>query len=448
MTGFIGTTQSAESSQWIRGLPTGWRYSRLKWTITSAKNGVWGDEADGGIDDIPCVRVADFDRDRLQVVDEIPTLRSVEGSQRRGRVLAAGDLLLEKSGGGEKQPVGAVVLYGHSSPAVCSNFVARLVPSQDNHGRFLVYLHASLYFQRVNLRSIKQTTGIQNLDEQMYLDEVVALPPKPIQESISDFLDRKTAAIDILISKKERLISLLAEKRAALIHCAVTKGLNHDAQMRDSGIPWMGHIPAHWKIHQLRRVVSEFVDYRGRTPDKSTSGVPLITAGAVRDGRIDHNRAPEWVSEETYEILSQRGGPKVGDLLFTSEAPLGEVGLVVDPRIACAQRIILFRVNKDKMSPEYLRLHFLAETGKGEMRSRASGSTAEGIRADRLKMSLVPTPPLNEQKDICAYVETKTRGFDIVSERVQVQLDRFREYRQALITAAVTGQLDIGASSP
>ena len=269
------------------------------------------------------------------------------------------------------------------------------------------------------------------------------VPPLPTQKAIADYLDRKTAAIDALIEKKQKLLDLLAEKRAALINQAVTKGLDPDVPMKDSGVPWIGEIPAHWQMHRLRRVVRRFVDYRGRTPEKTEEGVPLITAGAVRGGKVDHARAPEWVSEEVHAHLILRGRPEIGDLLFTSEAPLGEVALIEDPGVACAQRIIMFKVERERISSRFLLLHFLSGSGRGEIWSRASGSTAEGIRADRLKMSLVPTPPVEEQLEISDYVEAETSGFDELHQSVVDQIERLREYRQALITAAVTGQLNI-----
>lgn len=437
-------TQDAVPSRnpWIKALPRTWREAHMRRFVKLLTGGTpdrsraeyWNDGT------IPWVASGEVNKKRISEVAAKITERGLEESS--ARWLPPGSVLVALAGQGKTKGTAAILEIW----ATCNQSLAALIPDESHlHSRFLCYYLESQYS---NLRGMVGDEQRDGLSLTHLAGIWVPLPPIELQRAIADFLDRRTAAIDTLVEKKERLIALLAQKRGALIQRAVTRGLNPEVPMNDSGIPWIGHIPAHWEMHQLRRVVSEFVDYRGRTPEKAASGIPLITAGAVRDGKIDHGRVPEWVSEETYEILSRRGGPEVGDLLFTSEAPLGEVGLVVDPRIACAQRIILFRVNKHMISPEYLRLHFLAESGKGEMRSRASGSTAEGIRADRLKMSLVPTPPLSEQNDICAYVEAKTQGFDAISERVQVQLDRLREYRQALITAAVTGQLGIGESSP
>ena len=163
--------------------------------------------------DIACVRVADFDRLTFRVDIADPTLRSIEPRLAAARALHRGDLLLEKSGGGENQPVGAVVLYDHGIPAVCSSFVARVTVAAGFDARFLTYLHAALYSLRINTRHIKQSTGIQNLDSASYLGEATGLPPEPEQRAIAAFLDRETARIDALVAKKERLIELLQEKR-------------------------------------------------------------------------------------------------------------------------------------------------------------------------------------------------------------------------------------------
>ena len=313
--------------------------------------------------------------------------------------------------------------------------------------RWLFYVTQSRDFMGYGEGSMYGAGGQKRVPPEFVRDFRQPVPPLPTQRAIAAFLDRKTAAIDDLIDKKERLIKLLAEKRAALIHRAVTKGLDDGVPMKDSGVEWIGEIPAHWEVHQLRRVVSSFIDYRGRTPEKTDGGVPLVTAGAVRDGSIDHSRAAEWVSETSYKALIGRGKPEVGDLLFTSEAPLGEVGLVSDPYMACAQRIIMFKLNRDRVLPEFMRLHFLGGAGWPEVRSRASGSTAEGIRADRLKMSLVPTPPLAEQREIVDHVAQENSGERPLVAWLGAQTVKLREYRQALITAAVTGQVEVPAEA-
>ncbi len=191
----------ASGVEWLGEVPEGWEVARIGNSIADCQNGVWGDEPtdDGGV---ICVRVADFDRVKLRVDILDPTYRSIDQRTLSSRRLNKGDLLLEKSGGGEKQLVGAVMLFDHDIEAVCSNFVARMPVVSGFSPAFLTYLHFAIYSGRLNYRSIKQNTGIQNLDSKSYLNEVVAFPPLPEQHAIAAFLDHKTAEIDTLIAAK------------------------------------------------------------------------------------------------------------------------------------------------------------------------------------------------------------------------------------------------------
>ena len=168
---------------WLGAVPEHWEVRRLGTSVHGCINGIWGNDPNGR-EDLPCVRVADFDRARLRVRLAKPTLRAVAPGERKRRLLKKSDLLLEKSGGGDLQPVGVVMLYDHDIEAVCSNFVARMPVSARCNSSYLTYLHSHLYAIRLNVRSIKQTTGIQNLDSSSYLGEPVAFPPLAEQAAI------------------------------------------------------------------------------------------------------------------------------------------------------------------------------------------------------------------------------------------------------------------------
>ena len=250
------------------------------------------------------------------------------------------------------------------------------------------------------------------------------------------------------MAEQERLIALLKEKRQAVISHAVTKGLNPNAPMKDSGVPWLGEIPAHWEVVSLTRIVTKFVDYRGATPTKVFAGIPLITATAVRNGRIDHQRDPVFISEAEYVERMTRGFPKKGDLLLTTEAPLGEAALVEEEQIAPGQRMILMKLDPKYVDGNYLLAHFNSDFGRGELLVRASGSTASGIRADRLRASLVAVPPISEQLQICQHIKYETVKFGIVEAEATRAIILLRERRAALISAAVTGKIDVRDTVP
>lgn len=215
-------SQKATGVEWLGSIPTHWSVQRLASTIARAKNGAWGADPEGGVEDLRCVRVADFDRPKQRIHDRAQTLRKLSASERAGRVLRNGDLLLEKSGGGEKSPVGFVVLYDRDEPAVCSNFVARVQLRAGMDPAFWTYVHGALYRLRITEKSLKQSTGIQNLDQSAYFNEYVAVPPYREQCAISDYLERRSQEIDAAMGIARRGVQLARERRAALISAVVT----------------------------------------------------------------------------------------------------------------------------------------------------------------------------------------------------------------------------------
>ena len=156
------------------------------------------------------VKIERYNKNRV-LTDDL-TYRVIQDSHLKTRKLDKGNLLLEKSGGGDLQPVGKVVLFDHDFVAVTSNFIARMPVVEGYEPAFLTYLHNTLYAGRINTKSIKQTTGIQNLDSSQYLSELVGIPPLEEQQAIAKFLDRETAKLDDLIATKRTFIERLKEK--------------------------------------------------------------------------------------------------------------------------------------------------------------------------------------------------------------------------------------------
>lgn len=209
-------------ADWFDAVPVHWNVRRLKTSIQDAQAGAWGADPVGDGTDVNCVRVADFDRPSL-MVGHVPTLRSVNAKDYHPRALRPGDLLLEKSGGTALNPVGFVAMYeGDHERAVSSNFITRLRLKNGQDSRFWLYAHAASYGTRLTARSVKQTTGIQNLDQASYFNELFPFPPLQEQQAIASYLDDWTGRIDALIAMAEELISLAKERRAAIITAAVT----------------------------------------------------------------------------------------------------------------------------------------------------------------------------------------------------------------------------------
>ena len=433
--------------EWLGEVPEHWEVRRLDATVGTCQNGVWGDEPDG-LHDVVCVRVADFDRVTFSVDLENQTLRSVEPASLGAHLLRPGDLLLEKSGGGENQPVGAVVLFDHAVPAVCSNFVARMTVPSGFVARYLTYMHAALYALRINTRHIKQSTGIQNLNASSYLGEAVGLPSEPEQRAIAAFLDRETARIDALVAKKERLIDLLQEQRTALITRAVTKGLDPNAPMKDTGIEWLGEIPAHWEVKRLgflldgrpKNGVSPAIGVNGTTPTFSTTAVADGVVGI--EGQIKYTAVS---SHEAKLFLLLRG-----DVLMLrgsgSRALVGRAGIVIDePPEGCIYPDILIRLRHIVSVTAWYLVACLNSTAVRPAIELAA-KTAAGIwkiTSEDVQNLAMPLPPRQEQVEIESYVTEGAARIDALVAKVRDAMDRLKELRTALISAAVTGKIDV-----
>ena len=264
------------------------------------------------------------------------------------------------------------------------------------------------------------------------------------QKEIATFLDRKTAAIDTLIAKKQRLIELLEEKRAALINQAVTKGLNPDVPMKDSGVPWIGEISEHWTVSKPKYLTKRIVDGTHHTPEYVDEGVPFLTVKNLTAGfGIDFSEV-KYVTEEAHIELCKRANPETGDLLVTKDGTLGVVRVIEDEReFSIFVSLALVKPIHKKIDPYFLRYVLESKTVFDQFQAWKAGSALKHIHLVDLSNVLIPLPPIEEQKEIAAELKTRINHYQSTEERVFTQIERLQEYRQSLITAAVTGKLEV-----
>ena len=253
-------------------------------------------------------------------------------------------------------------------------------------------------------------------------DVSVPVYPLPTQRAIADFLDTETARIDALIEKKQRIVSLMEERFFAAL----------ETEMSKTEAP----------LVPLRRL-ARFIDYRGATPEKAPEGVPLVTAANVKNGRIDLEAEPQFLSPSVYSEWMRRGFPKPGDVLMTTEAPLGEVAQVDDPMIGLAQRVILLQIDAERVNSTYLAFALRAASFQADLARHATGSTAAGIKAERLKGLPLPVPSLLRQSEVVLRLSELSACVERLNAHLLQQVRLLREHREALITAAVTGELAV-----
>ena len=435
--------------EWLGEVPAHWEMRRLKAAVTACVNGIWGNDPNGR-DDLFCVRVADFDRTRWRVRLERKTFRAIAPNERANRLLENGDLLLEKSGGGDLQPVGVVVLYEHDVASVCSNFVARMPVSRQFSSRFLAYLNSHLYARRLNVRSIKQTTGIQNLDAYSYLSERVAFPPLAEQTAIAQFLDHADRRIRHYIRAKEKLIALLEEQKQVIIHQAVTGRIDVRTGQpypvyKPSGVEWLGGVPEHWMQCRLRNVVSEVTTgSRGWSSYASDDGPLFIRVANLNRGslRLRFNDVVRLNLPDTSEASRTRVCP--GDILLSVTAYIGSVGVVLDnfEEAYVSQHVARCRP-VSRMSSLWLGYVLLSKVGQTHGQLSLYGGTKDGLSLDDVKNYPMLVPPRCEQDRIVRWIERELAVLEEASGKARCQMARLREYRTRLIADVVTGKLDV-----
>ena len=437
-------TYQPSGVEWLGNIPKDWSVKRLKWSVDGCFNGVWGDEPDG-IDDVVCLRVADFNRDNYTISTEALTLRAIEAKQLESRKLKRGDLLIEKSGGGEKQLVGCVVYFDHEFDAVCSNFVARMPVAEGHLPRYWAYVHAGLYAGKLNYPAIKQTTGIQNLDAALYLDTLAAYPPLAEQQQIAAFLDWKTSQIDALIAKKQALLQKLKEKRLAVITQAVTKGLNPDAPMRDSGIAWLGKVPAHWGVKRLKFVAHVG---NGSTPNREDSAYwdggtyPWLNSSVVNQEQVTN--ADQFVTPLALsECHLPRISPPAVLVGITGQGKTRGMATTLLFEATINQHLAYVKPDEAKASVGFLRRVFDMAYAHLRIESENGGSTKGAITCEQIAELPIPVPPLDEQVVISERIDMALAKLARMSDNAKSAITRLTEYRSAIITAATTGKIDV-----
>jgi len=429
--------------EWLGEVPEEWVVAPFKWQIDRNDGGVWGDDPDGTFDTIVL-------RSTEQTVDghwkmEDPAPRKLTPTEINSALLIEHDLLVTKSSGSSLHIGKTTLVTSEIEELRCcySNFMQRIRMKKSFDPKLAWHvMNNDLARLQFDLLS-NSSTGLANLNGTMIGQIMMPVAPLPEQRQIASFLDRECGKLDALQAKQERLIELLKEKRQALISHAVTRGLDPTAKLKPSGIEWLGEVPVHWRVAGFTKFIVSKVDYRGRTPEKTDSGVFLVTARNIKNGRIDYDASQEYITEESYLEIMLRGKPEIGDVLFTTEAPLGEVAEVDRTDVGLAQRIIKFRGHPAHLRNDYLKYFILSSAFQQGLYSYASGSTALGIKAERFVYLRQLLPPLAEQRAIVAHLDEKCGKIDQLKAKAERAIALLKERRSALISAAVTGKIDV-----
>ena len=355
--------------------------------------------------------------------------------------LAKGDLLISEGG-----DVGRSCLWnGELEHCYIQNAINRVRARGQDLTRFLYYwMYVLKHSGHIDMLCNKATIAHFTAEKVERLE--VILPLLPEQRAIATFLDRETARTDALVAKKERLIELLQEKRAALISHAVTKGLDPDAEMVDSGVEWLGEIPVGWDVIQLRRLTCKIgsgVTPRGGAAVYTTSGIPFVRSQNVHFSGLKMDDIA-YISEEIHEDMN---ATKVfaGDVLLNiTGASIGRCCVVPDDvrEANVNQHVCIVRPGA-KIYSGFLSAYLSSHVGQTQIFLAEKGISREGLNFEQLSLFKVTLPSLEEQSAIISYLDRTVSQIDRIIVKTEKQIQFLQEYRTALISAAVTGKIDV-----
>ena len=312
--------------------------------------------------------------------------------------------------------------------------------------RYLFYFLSTPYIQ-ASVEVKNAGSSIPTITQQSIGNFPITIPPASEQSKIASFLDRETSKIDGLVGEQRRLIELLKEKRQAVISHAVTKGLNPHAPLKPSGIEWLGDVPEHWMVLPLHRVVQE----RRR-----------ITYGIVQPGEPDptgrfmvrgQDYSTGWSNPDSIfrvsdaiEVPYQRARLRSGDLVITIVgAGVGNIAVVPDwlDGANITQTTARIAVDPRKANPEFVAGVLQGPIGKRSVELYAKGAAQPGLNLEHVRIFPVTVPPIDEQRQIAAFIHRETSRLDALTAEAERGIELLQERRTALISAAVTGQIDV-----
>ena len=432
---------------WLGEIPVHWNLKRLKNSVARLESGgtpesdnvaYWTDDEQG----IPWVAIADMTRDfRIHV-----TAKRITDKGRMSknlRVLPVGTLLYSMYAS-----LGKVALL--ETEAVINQAILGVVP----HGNevFRDYLRWWFEFMEAHVQMLSSSNTQDNLSAERVRNMPVALPRAlDEQRAIADFLDREAAKIDALVARKEQLIELLQEKRTALITRAVTRGLDPHVPMKDSGVEWLGEIPAHWVVKRFKNVCA-FVTSgsRGWADYYADDGPLFLRIGDLQSGSIDLNLDDAQHVDPPRGSEGERTRVTPGDVVVSITALIGAVGVVPEdlPEAFVNQHLALIRLSTSEADSRWIAYCIMSPVGQTQFAADLYGGTKDGLGLNDIRSLLVLAPPIREQERIVAHLDSQSTKLTTLVASVRRAIDHLREFRTALISAAVTGKIDVREAVP
>lgn len=426
--------------EWLGAIPEHWHVRRLKHVCQVTPSNVDKKSHDGETTVELCNYTDVYYSDTI-VADMNFMSATASYDQIAKFTLRAGDTIITKDSETAADIAVAAYVPNDLPGVVCGYHLSIVRPLAGTHGAFVKRFFDSSYAKSCVAVRANGLTRV-GLSQYQIDNLVLPVPPSAEQAQIAIFLDRETAKIDALVMEQRRLIELLKEKRQAVISHAITKGLNHDAPMKHSGVEWLGDIPKHWEVKRLKHI-SPFITV-GIVVNPSTfvadEGLPFIYGGDIREGIVDWKSARR-ISTESSEANSKTR-LATGDLLTVR---VGAPGVTAVVPSACdggnCASVMLIR--QGSFNSYWLCYCMNTRIVRFQVEVVQYGAAQEQFNISHAVNFWVPTPPRAEQEEIAAFLEKETAKFDALIDETLRTIDLLKERRAALVSAAVTGQIDV-----
>jgi type I restriction enzyme S subunit len=431
---------------WLPQVPSHWAVKRLKFFIRKIEQG-WSPQCEKrsaepgewGVLKVGCMNTGRYDESEHKAlppgVEPIPE-----------REVKVGDVLMSRSNTTEL--VGAVgkVHQTQGRILLCDKLYRIALDELRLNPDFAVYLlrsHSARY--QIEQDVSGASSSMKNISNDRVTNLVLGFPPLAEQEGIVAFLDRETARIDALIERKERLIALLEKKRQAVISHVVTRGLDPSAPLKDSGAPWLGMVPKRWNVSRLKHTCNLIKDGTHLPPPRVVTGYPLLSVRNIVDGQFVTLPDDSMISEADFFTLRRALEVKQNDVLLAIVgATIGKVAVVGEmPPFAIQRSLAVLRPKGSLLRHQYLSYFLQSRAFQQLLWERVSYSAQPGIYLSDLENFNVLLPSVHEQTEIIEFVGNQTKSLNKVLARIRDGTTHLQEYRTALISAAVAGQIDV-----
>lgn len=430
-------------SLWFKELPPGWEEAPLKSRLARNDGGVWGEDPDGGDADTIVLRSTEQRVDGAWNI-EAPAVRKLSKPEADGGRLEFGDLVVTKSSGSELH-IGKTSLVNSEVAALnaCySNFMQRLRVDDRTEPRFVHYWMNNELCREQFAYLSNSTSGLANLNGTVLGTARLAFPSRTDQERIANFLDEQTARIDALIAAKERLAERLDEYCLSAITTALSGGAHPKDSYDETGEPWFTAIPANWAFcplnYRYEIQLGKMLDEKRITGDHLT---PYLRNVDVQWGQVNVENLPRM---DVHPAELERYTVRPGDLLVCEGGDVGRAAIWEEQPGTFAFQKALHRVRPrtSKDLPKYL-FYLLFDSAKRGRFANREKATISHLTADAFRRYRFPFPPLSEQKEIVKRLDAMMESLSQLRTHVGEHIARLREYRSSLISAAVTGQMQL-----